>query len=155
MENTQETKKVYKIFGIPDNWFFALLILISVSGLTLDIYFTYLEGRDKTQQVKEAQAALEKERTEKTSCVYTKDSLILENARLSIYKSLSLAMVHRDEATNLLKYKFGDVVHMKIDSATVIITDVIIGGSKNSYYIKYKIRYRDKTTEDVDPELIY
>lgn len=153
MENTNTEPK--KESWLKQYWFFILLGFVSMTGLTLDIYYTYLGGKDKDQQVKEMQIALDKERTDKTSCVYTKDSLYRENTRLSIYKSLSLAMVHRDEATKLLKYKFGDIAHLKIDSSRVVIKDVIIGGSTYNYYIKYKIQYKDKTIEEVEPELIY
>jgi hypothetical protein len=64
-------------------------------------------------------------------------------------------MVHRDEATSLLKYKVGDFVYMKRDSSRVVISDIVIGGAKYEYYVRYKVLYKDKTTEEVAPELIY
>ena len=64
-------------------------------------------------------------------------------------------MLHRDEAINQLKHKVGELVYMKNDSSKVVIEDVLIGGSKYNYYVKYKVLYKDNTTREIVPELIY
>ena len=83
------------------------------------------------------------------------DSLFKINTELSKYKTLTQAMLHRDEATKQLKYKIGDVVFMKNDSSRVIVEDVLIGGGKYDYYVKYRVLFKDNTTKEVKPELIY
>ena len=107
----------------------------------------------KTNQ--ETNDKLLKEQSLNSTCSYKRDSLTKEVKELSIYKSLTKAMVHRDEATSLLKYKVGDFVYMKRDSSRVVISDIVIGGAKYEYYVRYKVLYKDKTTEEVAPELIY
>ena len=107
----------------------------------------------KTNQ--ETNDKLLKEQSLNSTCSYKRDSLTKEVKELSIYKSLTKAMVHRDEATILLKYKVGDFVYMKRDSSRVVISDIVIGGAKYEYYVRYKVLYKDKTTEEVAPELIY
>ena len=107
----------------------------------------------KTNQ--ETSDKLLKEQSLNSTCSYKRDSLTKEVKELSIYKSLTKAMVHRDEATSLLKYKVGDFVYMKRDSSRVVISDIVIGGAKYEYYVRYKVLYKDKTTEEVAPELIY
>lgn len=147
MENqTQEQKKssTWKRYYLLPMSFMILVIF----GLA---YYLYLTDKEKDQ----ANADLSKEMLVNSTCSFKRDSLLKEVKQLSIYKSLTKAMVHRDEATVLLKHKVGDFVYLKIDSSRVIISDIIIGGAQYEYYIKYKVLYKDKTTEDIAPELIY
>lgn len=151
MENVNKEKNQAPI----KNWQFWSLLLFSLIGIFFVGYNYNSVIEKERQEHSKTQTELDKERSGKTSCLATRDSLFRENARLSIYKSLSLAMVHRDEATSLLKYKVGDFVYMKRDSSKVVISDIIIGGAKYEYYVKYKVLYKDKSTEEVIPELIY
>jgi hypothetical protein len=64
-------------------------------------------------------------------------------------------MIHRDEAINQLKHKVGDIVYLKNDSSRVVIEDVLIGGGKYNYYVKYRVLLKDNTTREMVPELIY
>ena len=116
--------------------------------------FIWVILEDK-KTIKETNSNIIKEQNVNFTCSYKRDSLIKEVNKLSIYKALTKAMVFRDEATILLNYKVGDIVYTKLDSSRVIIEDIIIGGSKYQYYIKYRILYKDKKTEEVIPELIY
>jgi hypothetical protein len=84
-----------------------------------------------------------------------KYSLFRENEKLSMYKTLTQAMSYRDDITKQLYHKIGDVVIVKNDSARVVIEDVIIGGSKYNFYVKYKVKYKDNTYQELIPELIY
>lgn len=135
--------------------FFAVLLTMSVSGLIFDIYLSYKENEKKDNNINVLQNSLSKEREEKTSCVYFKDSLQREVNQLSIYKSLTKSMVFRDEAVKLLPHKVGDIVYTKNDSVKGVIEDVIIGGSKYNFYIKYKVILKDNTVREVVPEVIY
>lgn len=83
------------------------------------------------------------------------DSLNKANGELSKYKVLTQAMIYRDEATNQLKHKVGDRVYLKSDSARVVIEDVLIGGGKYNFYVKYRVLLKDNTTREIVPELIY
>ena len=143
--NTEEKKS--------SNWkrYYLLpmsFLILSICGLAYDLYLT-----DKESD--EANAKFAKEQLLNSTCNYKRDSLTKEVIQLSVYKSLTKAMVHRDEATSLLKYKVGDFVYMKRDSSKVVISDIVIGGAKYEYYVKYKVLYKDKSTEEVIPELIY
>lgn len=105
--------------------------------------------------LEEKNKILLQEESDKAHCIYKRDSLIREVKNLKIYESLTKAMVHRDEATKLLKQQVGDIVLLKRDSSQVVISDIIIGGSNHFYYIKYRVMHSDNTTEEVIPELIY
>jgi hypothetical protein len=148
MENQQtpEVKSNKKIVWIC--FFVFLFVGIVFSALVWAIV------SDK-RELAEKNAKLQQEQGVNFTCASKRDSLIKEVKQLSIYKSLTKGMVHRDEATSLLKYKIGDFVYMKRDSARVVISDIIIGGSKYEYYIKYEVLHKDNSTEKVIPELIY
>lgn len=142
--NTEKKSSVWKRYYLLPMSF----MILSICGLVYDIYLT-------NQENKEASDKLSKEQLLNSTCSFKRDSLSKEVERLSIYKSLTKAMVHRDEATSLLKYQVGDFVYLKRDSSHVLISDIIIGGAKYEYYVRYKVMYENKDTEEVAPELIY
>jgi len=130
---------------------FALICILA----GINAYINFRQTFDAAQERIEMQKQLNKELLEKTSCVSTKDSLFRENTKLSIYKTLTQAMVYRDDITKQLKYKVGEMVYIKSDSARVVIEDIVIGGSKYNFYVKYKVKYKDNTSQELVPELIY
>lgn len=86
---------------------------------------------------------------------YMKDSIAVVANYLSKYWALADALYERDSVRVHLKYKVGDVVRVKWDSSKAVVTDIIIGGSKYEYYVKYRLKFRDKSVEEVLPELLY
>lgn len=129
-----------------------IIVIVVFLGFQL-ISYKLISDKDRT--LVDAQKNLLLEQQKNSTCVFKRDSLAREVKILSIYQSLSKAMVHRDEATKLLKYKVGDVVYSKRDSSKVVISDIVIGGSQFEYYVKYRLLHKDNTTEDVLPELVY
>src|SRR5688572_23598720 len=107
------------------HWFIYPLIAI-VFGLLG--FIIYKQGKDNDTSRQALQDELTKETALRSNCGYLKDSLLRVNTELSKYKTLSQAMLHRDEATNQLKHKVGEMVILKSDSARVVIEDVLIGG---------------------------
>jgi hypothetical protein len=129
-----------------------IIVIVVFLGFQL---ISYKLISDKDSTLVDAQKQLLLEQQKNSTCVFKRDSLAREVKILSIYQSLSKAMVHRDEATKLLKYKVGDVVFSKRDSSKVVISDIVIGGSQYEYYVKYRLLHKDSSTEDVLPELVY
>jgi hypothetical protein len=76
--------------------------------------------------------------------------------KYSGYKTLYTSIMARDAGVKQLHYQVGDIIYCKPDSLKSVITDVIIGGSKYNYYIKYKIK-KDLNSEtfEVIPEQLY
>lgn len=149
MENQdlKEEKRIRK------NYIIAIIFVVLFAILADGGLIWVLIG-DKAS-IKEINNKLNVEQGLNFNCSSKRDSLLKENKQLSIYLSLTKAMVCRDEASGLLSHKVGDLVYMKNDSSKVVIEDIVIGGSKYQYYIKYKVLYKDKSTEEVIPELIY
>lgn len=134
------------------------IILIIVGIILLVSGFSYLLisviTEDTDIRIKHQQE-LDNEKFNNINCNLKVDSLNKINFELSKYKSLTQAMLHRDEATKQLKHKIGDVVILKNDSSRVVIEDVLIGGGKYNYYIKFRVLFKDNTTKEIVPELVY
>lgn len=138
-----ENKKIY--------WFGSILLIVVGVIFTLMI----LTMKDDKKRLDEALTKLSVEQSVSTTCSTTRDSLIRANKELSKYKTLTQAMVYRDDVTGQLKHKVGDVVRLKNDSAKVVIEDVLIGGGKYNFYVKYRVLLKDNTSREMVPELIY
>lgn len=132
-------------------WKTGLQVLAAILVYAGVVFFAFTIHKD----LREANNKIQNEKELNSTCSYKRDSLIKEVKQLSIYKSLTKAMVHRDEATSMLKYKVGDFVYLKRDSAKVVVDDIIVGGAKYEYYIKYRVLHKDNHTEEVKPELVY
>lgn len=137
------------------NWKGEILITGLIMMVLSFIWFEMYIISEKSKKIEALQQELQSNVSEKSSCFSLRDSLKRENARLYVYKSLTKAMLHRDEAVNQLKYGVGDVVMLKVDSSRVVIEDVIIGGGKYNYYIKYSVLHKDRTKEHVFPDMIF
>lgn len=149
MENETEIER-QKAHRILMRMFVAFgAILISI----IAVFVWLVQDGKKANEEKNVQ--LLNEQKLNSTCSYKRDSLIQIVNELSIYRSLTQAMVNRDEATSSLKYKVGNIVYLKRDSDKVVISDIIIGGSKYEYYVKYKVLHKDNVSEEVIPELIY
>lgn len=135
-----------------NNLWIGLFFLFSIVSV-----WTYFEFREKERlniEHKATQKKLQKELDMNARCNHHFDSLEGINDRLSRYESLTMAMLHRDEATKGLK-NVGDIVHLKVDSSRVVIEDIIIGGGKYNYFIKYRVILKDESKREITPEMIY
>lgn len=134
-------------------WISALVICAPLCGIS--IWADHTEDVAMQEQLDEVQTKLQEELLLNSNCNHHVDSLVYINGELSKFKSLTMAMVHRDDATRELKYGVGDIVFLKIDSSRVVIEDVLIGGGKYNYFIKYKVLYKNGQREELTPEMVY
>lgn len=136
------------------------LIYTIIAAVTICVMFSvylfmdYNHDKEIDQENRKTETALQKELLLNSSCNHHVDSLQYINGELSKYQNLTLAMVHKKEAIEGMK-SVGDIVYMKSDSSRVVIEDIVIGGGKYSYYIKYRVIYNDDKTKEVSPEMIY
>lgn len=110
---------------------------------------------EKTKEIYNLQKASQTANSRYNCLMDTKDSLALINILLSKYRVLTDAMKYRDSVRLQMKYSVGDEVRLKKDSSRAIISDIVIGGSKHEYYIKYKILFKNGDEEIILPELLY
>lgn len=140
---------------LKKNYGKSVVIGMLSAFLLMSLMLSYLMINKLTIDLEKKHAMIIKEITDKGDCIHRRDSLTREVERLSIYETLSRSMAFRDDATRLLKHKVGDIVYSKQDSSQVVISDIVIGGSKYEYYVKYRITHKDNTIEEVIPELLY
>lgn len=119
------------------------------------IYKLNKKVKDKTQKISDLEKASLSANSRYDQLMYTKDSLAFINVLLSKYRVLTDAMKYRDSVRLGMQYSVGDEVMLKKDSSRAIVSDIIIGGSKHEYYIKYKILLKDGQEEIILPELLY
>lgn len=131
----------------------TLLSLCIIIGIWA--FMDYQRSVDASIEQRKTNDALQKELLLNSSCNHHVDSLKYINGELSKFKNLTMAMVHREEATKSLKYQVGDIVMLKSDSSRVVIEDLLIGGGKYNYFIKYRVLFRDDSRKEVTPEMIY
>lgn len=153
MENQKfKPKKFILVTG-----FFSLFVIIVVSI----VFYFYGKNsaipliEEKEKKITKLSFELDKMSSAYFSTSETKDSALRENVKLSKYRSLTDAMSYRDSIRKPLLFNVGDIVHLKRDSSRVIINDILVGGGKFLYYVKYQVLYKDNSTETVSPELIY
>jgi len=133
-------------------WVGAIMIMFVLS---LWSYLDYKRSVEIENEHKKTEKALQKELLLNASCNHHVDSLVYINGELSKFKNLTMAMVHREDATKGLKYQVGDIVYLKQDSSRVVIEDILIGGGKYNYFIKYRVLFKDDARKEVTPEMIY
>jgi len=110
----------------------------------------YLQKRISVIEEKYKQDSVKLVRT-----IYMRDSISVISNYLSKYWALADALYERDSVRTHLQYGVGDRVMLKRDSGRAVVTDIIIGGSKYEYYVKYRVQLKDKSFEEILPELLY
>ncbi len=129
-------------------------IYITISLGVVVIFFGFImwvqseSNKEKDKKIQEFQELYSTE-------LNTKDSALNVINKLSNYRELSESMIYRDSIRKFLKYQVGDIVHKKLDSSKVIISDIITGGDKYTYYIKYIVTNKDNKLEEISPYTIY
>jgi hypothetical protein len=134
-----------------------LIILFSlvIIAMGVTIYLQNSEVSKKKSQIDAMEKASKNANARYNQLKYTNDSLDLINGFLAKYRVLTEAMTYRDSMKLQLKYNVGDIVYLKRDSSRAVVSDVVMGGGKHEYYIKYKVIFRSGKEEEVVQELLY
>jgi hypothetical protein len=132
-----------------------ILFILVIAGMSYWVFSLNKKVEEKTTKISELENASLTADSRYNSLLYTKDSLALINELLSKYRTLTDAMKYRDSVRQGMQYSVGDQVMLKKDSSRAIVSDIVIGGSKYEYYIKYKILLKDGEEEIILPELLY
>lgn len=134
-----------------------LIVIFSVviTGMGIAIYLLNKKADQKTEQITAMEKASKNANAKYNKLIHSRDSLMRINAFLAKYLTLTVAMTYRDSVRLSMKYDIGEVVHLKRDSSRAVISDIIVGGGKYEYYIKYKVMFKNGQEEEVVPELLY
>ena len=134
-----------------------LIIVLSLVfiGLSYTIYRLNENVKDNKLTIDNMQLATKNASARYRQLMKAKDSVMLVNAFLARYRNLTVAMSYRDSVRLSMKYKIGDEVHLKRNSSRAIVSDIITGGGKHEYYIKYQVVFKNGNKEEVVPEMLY
>jgi hypothetical protein len=134
-----------------------LIILFSLVfiGMGVTIYLQNNEVGKRKKQIDDMVTASKNANSRFNKLKYTNDSLHVINGFLAKYRVLTEAMTYRDSMKLQLKYNVGDIVYLKRDSSRAVVSDVVMGGGKHEYYIKYKVIFKSGKEEEVVQELLY
>lgn len=141
----KKRKRIWIVFGF-----------LFLSGII--ILLIILNGRQKTnyeQRMQQLDIQYKNELARYQQAKMLGDSLKSLNNYLSRYRSLIQAAYTRDSSRIFIGNQVGDVVRLKRDSSMVLIMDIIVGGGNYEYYIRYRVQHRDKTIEELSPELVF
>ncbi|MEI8252426.1 MAG: hypothetical protein WCG25_01415 [bacterium] len=150
--NEIEKKEVKPLFNYRKMFWWVLALAI-LSGFICVLFFN-----DSTKSQAEAEKYKQMFESKESLSAHLKDSLNEANDKikfLSSYQPLTSAMIDRDKVRSNMKYKPGDFARMKIDSSKVLIIDVIAGGDRFNYTLKYKIQKNATSYEEISPQLLY
>ena len=134
---------------------FIIVISVVVLALGSTIYLMARKMNNSNKKIKELENNLQTSGENYFKLMNSKDSLLHVNSFLAKYKALTVAMTYRDNVRLPLQYNIGDKVYLKRDSSKVIVSDIIVGGGKYEYYLKYKVMGSDGQEEEIVPELVY
>lgn len=134
---------------------FPILIPVLIIGgiLSMVIYFQIQSASEKAAQYNALKSQNDTLKTKLQGKSYYADSLLAKNKMLYSQKQLTEAMNFRDASVKPL-LNVGDRVVLRVDSSEAVISDIIIGGDSYTYYIKYVLLHKDRTTETVSPTMI-
>jgi len=129
---------------------FIVLVLI-IGGLT---YLNIDSNKKHEKAMADLQLQYQQEMARLGRARGTIDSLSRVARHLEKYRGLVEAGYTRDSSRNDIPHMIGDVVKLKMDSSRVVISDIIVGGGMFEYYVRYRVIHKDRTVEEVSPEMI-
>lgn len=143
-----EPKKKSKIWII-----IGFVVLVGI------IVLLFINSSDQRKKHQEEMAALQLQYQNDLNRLgranATIDSLFRVAYHLEKYRGLVEAGYTRDSSRIAIPHYVGDVVVLKVDSSRVVITDIIVGGGQFEYYVRYRVQHKDRSLEEVAPEMIF
>ncbi len=150
MESIENQPKKNKI------GFLILGILIAIALLV--IYWLNQSFKEDAKGIAALQSNVPKLQQQKKSITTKKrqveinrDSLQKNLDYLWQYKTLVQSSKVRDQVGDNLNFQPGDRVRLKSDSSIVVITDLMVGGNRYNYYVKFLVKNSKGASAEVSP----
>jgi hypothetical protein len=137
----------------------VLIVLASVAIIGLLLFLINLTRTKKEEQLsvltkKMEQLTVEMKNLKEQNNTLTKTNRKLQR-KVSFYDPFESIIYNahlRDRVYKEIPIKPGNIAVMKADSSKVVVTDVIIGGNRYSYYVNYMCKKRNGESVQVKPE---
>lgn len=149
--NTSEEKSPKK-----NNTIWIVIGFVVLLGIIVLLFILSSNQKAKHEKaMAEMQLKYQQELNRLTMANSTIDSLYKVAVYLDKYRGLVESAYTRDSSRIAVPHNVGDVVMLKVDSSVVVITDIIVGGGLFEYYVRYRVQHKDRTIEEVAPEMIF
>ena len=136
-----------------------IIILTSIILITICIIFwqnkSIEEDEKGIKELKESIKLLTMEiksvKRKKFEVEVNRDSLQRNLDYLWQYKPLVQSTKFRDQIGSNFDFKPGDLVRLKTDSSAVLVTDILVGGNKYNYFVKFLVKNNKGSLVEVSP----
>ena len=136
-----------------------IIILTSIILITICIIFwqnkSIEEDEKGIKELKESIKLLTIEiksvKRKKFEVEVNRDSLQRNLDYLWQYKPLVQSTKFRDQIGSNFDFKPGDLVRLKTDSSAVLVTDILVGGNKYNYFVKFLVKNNKGSLVEVSP----
>jgi len=145
-EEQPKPKREYKLYILS-----ALYLIVIVWSF----YYGATNANKKEAEKEEVQRQLNFMTNKYSSRNHYADSLMVVHMRYNKYRHSAESQAYRDSVSRMMKYHAGDFVIKKLDSAKLLVTDIIIGGGKYDYYFRYAVMDSSGKETQIKPELLY
>jgi len=136
-----------------------IIVLISIILITVLIIFWQNKSiredekgiAELKENIKELTLQFKTIKRKKHEVEVNRDSLQQNLDYLWQYKSLVQSTKFRDQIGLNFDFKPGDRVRLKSDSSIVVLTDLLVGGNKYNYFIKFIVKNNKGAVVEVSP----
>lgn len=137
------------------NWAIYSLIGFLILLVGWSFYYGISNSNKKEKEKEEVQRYLNVMTNKYNNSHHYSDSLMIVHMRYNKYRHSSESQAYRDSVSRMMQYHAGDFVIRKLDSAKLLVTDIIIGGGKYDYYFRYAVMDSTGKESQIKPELLY
>jgi hypothetical protein len=137
----------------------VMIVLSSIAVIALLLFLINLTRTKKEEQLAQLSKKMDQMSEEMRTLEKNNKSLEKNNQKLQRkvnfydpFESIIYNAFLRDRVYKGIQIKPGDVAVMKADSSKVVVTDVIVGGNRYSYYVHYMCKKRNGESVQVKPE---
>lgn len=152
MENQIENKDQ---FQTKRNWQLYSLVGLLIILIGWSFYYGISVSNQKEKEKEELQKNLNTMINKYNNKNHYSDSLMIVHMRYNKYRHSAESQAYRDSVSRMMQYHAGDFVIRKLDSAKLLVTDIIIGGGKYDYYFRYTVMDSTGKESQIKPELLY
>lgn len=136
-----------------------IIILIILMLIALGVIYWQNQSLEADQMgitelksnVEQLQQEMKLIQRKKRELEINRDSLQKNLDYLWQYKTLVQASKVRDLVGANFNFQPGDRVRLKADSSVVVITDLMVGGNRYNYFVKFLVKNNKGTQSEVSP----
>jgi len=136
-----------------------IIILTSIILITISIIYWQNKSikedekgiSELKENIKQLNLHIKSIKRKKYEVEINRDSLQRNLDYLWQYKTLVQSTKFRDQISSNFNFEPGDRVRLKTDSSAVIVTDILVGGNRYNYFVKFVVKNKKGEVLEVSP----